>query len=101
MWVFGGVEKIDVRFQKRFVTALQSLNQKTWLYVRELACGGTVGVLWMRDLAYALEMGDSLMVVATVLASASASSLLGILSGPCTPRKAVGPYRALICDHKW
>ncbi len=28
VWVCGGVEEIDVRFQKRFVTALQSLDQK-------------------------------------------------------------------------
>ncbi len=72
----------------QLLMALQSL------YIRELAVGGSVCVLRMRDFADVEEMclGGSPMVVAVDLASVSTSSLLIIPLWPGTLRRAVGTH---------
>ncbi len=76
----------------RLLMALKSLDQEKSVYtsaVRALSGGGSMSVLWLRDLADAHEVGlwGSLVAVAAVLAS----SLLQIPLWPGTNRKVVGP----------
>ncbi len=59
--------------------------------VRELAGGGSVSVMRMRDLAE-MGLGGLLVAVVAILASASASSW------PGTYWKVIGPGRALRSD---
>ncbi len=76
--------------------AIQSLNPENPLYtstVREFASGGSISVLRMRDVADAFEMGlgGLLVVVAAVLASASANLLPRVPLCLSTHRRVVGP----------
>ncbi len=79
----------------RLLVAMQSLDQENPPYtfaVCKFAGGGSISVLWMRDLVDAQEMDlrGSLMVVATVLDAVSASSLPGISLCPGILRRVVG-----------